>query len=963
MLFLLTALIILSCAGVSAHADAVPRAEFDGILDLYSVNPDIPSYAEYMAAVEYGEQRISEESSPSYSAEGPAPDIIIDTGDVITEEDAAARFAFTVERAAFYKPSVEYYPTPGKNSSIERAVFIDGALPYKELALVSFPRIWRNSAELSADGFVWEKDNQGNDLRPSMVEAPEWIVSDLHDAEGTITEPLAVWLSAGGHTITFVSIREPMQMRRVTFTSAESAQIPLYNEATAQADAQGAADASGALVTIQAENAARTSSQMLYPTQELGSPAVTPYSSKTLINNTIGGNSWRLAGQWIEWEFDAPETGYYNISMNVNQNQKRGVFVPRKITIDGAVPFAELAGYGFTFTQNWKQVTLGSADGAYKIFLTQGSHTLRMEATLGEFAYLIGQVKDAIYDLNSIYRKIIQLTGVAPDKYRDYQIERTLPTLTAEMTAVRDTLTAVVDELRRVAGARSDRERVLITMRDQLNILINDNEKASVQIASFKINVRALGTWLNDAMIQPLALDEIYIHSPDVSLPTKTSFFGKIGFEVSRLFYSFIIDYNAIGNVADDARAITLWIGSGRDQANVVKALIDETFTKQTGISVNVMLVDMGTLLQATLAGQGPDAAIQVGWDLPMNYGLRGAVLDLTRFPDLREIKERFDESATTPYVYGESTYALPETQVFPMMFYRKDILAELGVALPETWADVNVTLAALSRSQMEIGMLPGEQVFATLLYQNGGAYYNDKATASALDSEEAIRAFKQYTEFYTDYKLDRITSVEERFRTGECPIIIADYTLYNNLQVSAPDIRGLWGMAPVPGTLNAGGQIDRSTGSYGGACVIMNDTDTPDEAWEFLKWWTSETTQVAFGREMESLMGSSARVPTANLEAFEMMPWPAADLSAITDQREWVRGIPQVPGGYFTYRNINNAFYSVTTPAADQVNAEAAMATPREALTDKVILINDEIRYKRTEFGLPLDQGNALDP
>lgn len=77
--------------------------------------------------------------------------------------------------------------------------------------------------------------------------------------------------------------------------------------------------------------------------------------------------------------------------------------------------------------------------------------------------------------------------------------------------------------------------------------------------------------------------------------------------EFKKLFYSFIVDYNAIGNVAEegeDSRTITVWIGSGRDQANVIKALIDETFTPEKNINVNVQLVDMNTLLQATLAGQ-----------------------------------------------------------------------------------------------------------------------------------------------------------------------------------------------------------------------------------------------------------------------------------------------------------------------------------------------------------------------
>ncbi|GHU69601.1 ABC transporter substrate-binding protein [Clostridia bacterium] len=949
--------------------DESTYADYAKTLDLYVIDDTIPSFDAYTQGkpASYPDTSITISAGDFIRYETPnsaaVPDVSLNYENnpgvsVYTDEDALIQYIIDVPADGWYSPALEYYPVSGKNASIQRALFVDGRLPCREFARVEFARFWRSSVPLNDDTgtYIWEKDNQGNDRRPAMVESPEWTLSDFLDADGYVTQPLRVFLEKGKHIITLYSIREPMLIRRIVFNPVDDSHTVTYAEYKRRWDEAGAKDAVGAPVIIQAEDTVRTSSQMLYPMQELGSPSVTPSSAKLLLINTIGGNSWRFAGQWIEWDFYAPSDGYYNISMHVNQNLKRGIYVSRKIMIDGAVPFAELADYPFTYAQDWRQVTLSNTTGEpYRIYLTAGKHTLRMEATLGGFSAIIASVRDAVYQLNAIYRQVIQLTGVAPDRFRDYQIERSLPLLTGQMESVRDSLTEVIDRLRADAGSSSDRERALVTMRDQLDTLIEDNERYGRVIADFKKNVRACGTWLNEAMLQPLQLDDITIKSPETKLAAPgIPFLTKASFEVRRLMYSFVIDYNAIGNVTQDERTITLWVGSGRDQANVIKTLIDDTFTSETGVNVNVMLVDMSTLLQATLAGQGPDVAIQVGWDLPMNYGQRGAVLDLSQFSDIGEIRQRFASGAMVPYEFDGHIYALPETQVFPMLFYRKDIMAQMGQKIPETWDDVAVMLATLARSQMEIGMIPSENIFAMILYQNGGRYYNQDATRSALVDEEAIQAFKLYTEFYTDYKLDRVTSVEERFRTGECPMVIADYTVYNNLQVSAPDLRGLWGMAPVPGTRRDDGSIDRSVGGNGSACVVMRDTDQPEISWEFLKWWTSAETQIAYGREMESLMGASARVPTANLEAFDHMPWPTADLAALKEQQSWAKGIPQVPGGYFTYRNINNAFYSVTTPPLDQL--QPLSVTPREALTDKVILINDEIRYKRTEFGLPLD-------
>ena len=955
--------------------------DYDEIVSTYSIDKSIVGYTAYVNQFEqsYPDDTLTvgAEAVVRYDEGDKAAEPVIYTdyegmqGDsVYTSENSLVEFEVEVQKEGFYNLSVVYYPIAGKNSDIERSIFIDGALPYKEMASIDFYRIWRFDLEednLNANGsatYHWEKDNQGNDNRPSMIEAPEWITSYVYDSEGYVTSPLAVYLTKGTHTITMLSLREPMLINQIVLSNASSAKS--YADIKAEQDAKGATATSGHKITIEGENATRTSSQMLYPTQDQSSPSVSPSSAKELLNNTIGGNSWRLVGQWIEWDFDIPQSGYYNISLYDCQNFVRGIYVSRRITIDGEVPFKEMEDYGFSYGQSWREDVLSDENGeAYQFYLEEGHHTLRMQAVLGDFSNIISEVQSCVQQLNSIYREVIKITGVSPDTYRDYQLEASLPELHNELVAVREQLAGAIDQMQALTGKNSDRLTVLLTMRDQLDDLIDDAEYFVRVIGSYKINVRACGNWVTQVTEQPLAIDRINITSPDTKVEYKsTSFLSKLGYECRRLYYSFVIDYNQIGNVIEGDKAddttITLWIGSGRDQANIIKKMIDEGFTNSFGVNVNVQLVDMNTLLRAELAGEGPDVAIQVantngiagavlntGNDTPVNYGIRNAVLDLSQFEDLEEVRARFAEAAMVPFEFDGATYGLPETTTFPVMFYRKDILAELGMEVPETWDEVKVAMAVLAKNQMEFGMLPSEQIFAMLLYQNGGSYYTEDGARSVLDSDVAVNTFKDYCEFYTDYKLDKETSVEERFRTGECPIVIADYTTYNNLVVSAPDIAGLWDFAPVPGTVREDGTVDHSTGCTGLASIIMADTEYPQECWEFLKWWTSADVQTQYGREMESLMGSAARVPTANLEAFANMPWPVDDYEALAEAFQWVKGIPQVPGGYYSWRNVNNAFYTVTT--------ETDTASPREELMDKVIYINAEIDYKRQELGLPV--------
>ncbi len=206
------------------------------------------------------------------------------------------------------------------------------------------------------------------------------------------------------------------------------------------------------------------------------------------------------------------------------------------------------------------------------------------------------------------------------------------------------------------------------------------------------------------------------------------------------------------------------------------------------------------------------------------------------------------------------------------------------------------------------------------------------------------MKQFKKWTQFYTNYKFPLMADFPNRFRVGEMPIGIADYTTYNMLTVLAPEIKGLWDFTVVPGTKANDDTINHEVASHTTAVMMLENASDKKSSWEFMKWWTDKETQIAFGREMEGLMGEAARYPTANIEALKELPWPVDDYNNLESQWKWVRGIPQVPGGYFTGRHLDNAFRKV-------VNANE---NPREALSDYILYMNDEIEMKRDEFNLP---------
>ena len=110
--------------------------------------------------------------------------------------------------------------------------------------------------------------------------------------------------------------------------------------------------------------------------------------------------------------------------------------------------------------------------------------------------------------------------------------------------------------------------------------------------------------------------------------------------------------------------------------------MVDDTFTANSGIKVNIKLVQADAILTAVVAGNGPDIVLSVSGWFAVNYAMRNAVEDLTQFADFEEVTEPFYQSIIDPLTYNNGehigVYGLPETQDFPLMFYRTDVLEEM---------------------------------------------------------------------------------------------------------------------------------------------------------------------------------------------------------------------------------------------------------------------------------------------
>lgn len=887
---------------------------------------------------------------------------------LFTDTDSSVSFHVQVPQTGYYNLYMEYLIPESRGVAAERGVRINGEFPFEDAQNITFTRIWTDGGEVKTD-------NQGNQIRPTQIEVYDWQSSCFEDDMGYITEPYRFYLEKGDNEITLEAENEPMIIRK--FMVAPVSVIQSYEEYVAKyPDISDQAMTAGYIQMIQGEDSTLRSESSLYAKYDRSSPTTYPNSVTNTVLNYVGGDTWRSSGQWIEWEFEVPEDGYYNIMIKGRQNYSRGSVSSRTVYIDGEIPFSEMKEISYAYSNDWECKNLADENGVpYNFYLAKGTHTIRLEATLGGVGPILEELEDSTYRVNQIYRKILVYTGANPDRYRDYYIEANYPEVMEAMELESKRLFKIVDDTVSYSGQKAANIAAAQTVAQQMERFCEKPNKITLEFTTFKDNITALGTASLNMSETKLDIDYLVVSGTGVTpKKDKANIFTKLWHETKSFFASFFVDYNSVGDVYDesaDDEVVKVWILTGRDQGTILKSMVDDTFTPESGVKVNVEIVDPTALLNAVLAGRGPNVVLSVGADQPVNYALRGAAEDITQFNDWEEVLSHYTPSSYEQYGLDGHIYAIPETQTFNVMFYRKDVLEEMGLEVPDTWQELIEMLPTIQGNNLSVGIptaagssstttattavasnVPDLSLYFTLLYQYGGDMYNEMGTKTTVDDEAGIRAFDDYVRYFNDYGLPTIYDFVSRFRSGEMPIGISAYSTYNTLMVSAPEIRGLWDFTLIPGTeyTNPDGTtyIDRSDFITGSATMMIatEDESLKQKSWEFMKWWAEPDTQVRFGREIEALLGSSARYATANKDAFEQLSWSSDDIKVLSEQWDQTVGIREVPGGYYTGRHITNAIRKVINDKDDT----------RETIIDYSIKINEEIEKKRNEFGLPME-------
>lgn len=867
-------------------------------------------------------------------------------------QEGSVSWTVNIPETGVYNIKMIYEALESNTNDVEFSLLIDGESPYATASRITLSKRWINESEI-------KQDSRQNDIRPGQISTPCWQETPLEDIDGLFNEPLEFYMEAGEHTITFESEKAEFAVKSFTFYQYEA---PAAYTAPSDSDLT---QAQGQKITLEGETAAYKSSRTLYPTADkssyLTSSANGSSPTKTRYN-TIGSGSWTQSTQTVTWEFNVDKAGYYKIGIRGRQDQMRGMYSNRRLYVNGEVPCLEANQIKFYYDTDWSITTPKSENGDDLYFYLQaGTNTISLEAVPGEIGEIMGDLDELVYNINSYYRQIRQITGPDPDEYNNYMIDTAIPSIVPDFKEYAQTLRDKKAEIEKLSDSGGTEAETLEKMAIVLDKCIKKPDLIPEMMSQIKDNITSVSSFVNQYREQPLEVDMIEVATSDQDFTScDKSFFGSLGFGFKGFIGSFFEDYNALSD--EDESAMECWVMLGRDNAEALQQLISSEYNPTAKTKINLKLVQ-GGIVEATFAGKGPDLALFMGGDFPIQLAARGVLTDLTTFSDFDEVKSRFADDATVLYQYNGGTYGLPCDQTFPMLFYRSDILSEYGIDPAtdlNTWDGLLNCLPTLQRNYLEVGLIlpvmtstggttqvsaitePGN-TFAMLLLQQGLNYYNEEQTKTTFDTQEAVNAFDTWTKFYTTYSFQQTYDAFTRFRTGDMPVVIQNYTFYNQLSVAAPEIKGCWGFQPVPGTVQEDGTINHAANSNGSGAIIFTKAADQEGAWDFIKWFTSTDAQVKYGNNIESILGTMGRYATANEEALQQLSWTTSEVNLLLDQLNSQVEIPIIPASYGVTRNVMNAFRAVVN---DYDNA-------RDTLFWYNKDINDEITRKLEDLGL----------
>lgn len=858
-----------------------------------------------------------------------------------------AELKINVPEDGLYLMNLDYYSYDESILPISMEMKVDGNYPFYETRNLEFETTWKLSDEPN-------KDRYDKEVVAIPDKVYQWESKAVGDSSYRNSDPLKLELKKGVHTLSLEIQEGNFLLGNITL-SGEKALAAYTGSEKADGDA---------IIEVQGEHYDTTNDSAIHGVTEYDA-GVEPYEVGETVLNTLDSDSFNSAGQKVTYKFTVEKEGNYKIGMNYRQSEKTDFPVFVDVAVDGKIPNEAFRSYSMAYGTGYQRHTLTDTSGnAMTVHLTPGEHTISYTISMDNIRYIFEKLDVIMAEVNDLSLEITKVAGTNADKYRDLKLTRYIPDLEEQLNGYAKELR----ELEKSAIKWSDSdERVavmssMLIAANQLESLAANTDEIPYRISELSTSSNSVNHYLaqtiDDLLVNDLAIDRVWVYQDGAELPKESGFFNTMVKNVKRFVSSFTDD--SYSTKSGDEEHLQVWVNRSNQYIQTMQKLIDEKFTPETGIEVDISVMpDQNKLVLANSANNAPDVALSLNYTVPYELGIRGALVDMAQFDDFQEVASPYEPGFFLTGTIGDKVYSMPETMNFWVLFYRTDVLEKLNIPVPQTQQDVIDMLPTLQMRGLNYyyptaGMLLMRNFHGTtpLIMQNGGSLYNPTAAEGTnFGSAETVKGFTELTDLFTVYNLPvNIDNFYQHFRNGDMPIGVADFATYNMLKNAAPELDGSWEIALAPGTKQEDGTIDRTVCGQAEASVIFkSDSEREAKAWEFIKWWSSTETQAEYGQTLQTSYGNDYIWPTANMAALDQLPLDSADKKVIEATAKNVVDVPRVPGTYMLEREVSNAFNDIVGGTDVQSRVDKAVKS-----------INHEFDRKLEEFGYNNSDGSV---
>ncbi|OXS59288.1 ABC transporter substrate-binding protein [Cohnella sp. CIP 111063] len=309
---------------------------------------------------------------------------------------------------------------------------------------------------------------------------------------------------------------------------------------------------------------------------------------------------------------------------------------------------------------------------------------------------------------------------------------------------------------------------------------------------------------------------------------------------------------------------ITYSMWGSAEEGNTTQAVADKFNASQDRIEVEVMAIPwenyMTKLNTLATANQLPDTGM-LREDGVIQWSSQGMLNDVGSMYEGSDSKP-LDSLA---YKYQGKTVAYAAANEILLLYYNKDMFDKAGVpyppsALDQAWTWDEFVAAAKKLTIDKNGKHPGEDGFdsqsivqygasvenlpwqlETWAISNGGGFYNNDGTEVRIGENASVEAIQKVADLYLKDHVAPL-SVGQTDDGIQRTVIAGTVAMATNGQwnvgtsLNTAKEQGLnYGVAVLP-YMN-----EKVTLNTGGANVVFSQTKHPEEAMEWLKWYTSE--------------------------------------------------------------------------------------------------------------------------